>query len=188
MEGTRQDINDVINIVVVANNKTITDTMSDFLNGNGVCVNFGNVSEGLDKKVKNQANSKLYKEGQQLVVRKTEILSIYHFRFQMSFGNFNQAAKSAVQIVQQEMDQGNYKQARDFLFETKRNFSSKKIQVKLSITRLLGLIHSYLQAKKWVALKDKYVAARLLPHMARNMSKFSYYDVQVLTFTVIMCC
>ncbi|KAA6371285.1 MAG: hypothetical protein EZS28_033188 [Streblomastix strix] len=133
-EGTRQDINDVIDIVAGTNNKTITDTMSDFLNGNGVGANFGSVSEGMDQKVKNDASDKSDKEGQLLVVRKADILPIDLFRFQMALGNYNQAAKSAVQVVQQEMDQGNYKRARDFLFETKRDFKLKKKRVKLSIT------------------------------------------------------
>ncbi|KAA6369820.1 MAG: hypothetical protein EZS28_034653, partial [Streblomastix strix] len=123
-EGTHQDINDAIDIVAGANNKTITDTMSDFLNENGVGVNFGRISEGLDQKVKNEAKSKSDNERQLPLARKAEILSIYHFRFQM--------------------------------------------------------------AKKWIALKDTYLAARLILHVAQNMSNFLKHDAQILTFTVII--
>ncbi|KAH7831064.1 putative WD repeat-containing protein 19 [Monocercomonoides exilis] len=122
-----------------------------------------------------------------MTTQKAPVLPIDLFRFYMAIGNMKQAVHSALSVSAKEMDNKNYKAARDFLFHTETELRSKAVAVPQSLSRMLNLIHSYFQAKQWVNRKNDFLAARLLIRCAKNISKFSSFAVPILTMTVMEC-
>eukprot|EP00163_Fabomonas_tropica_P013367 TRINITY_DN2487_c0_g1_i2.p1 TRINITY_DN2487_c0_g1~~TRINITY_DN2487_c0_g1_i2.p1 ORF type:complete len:1366 (-),score=364.25 TRINITY_DN2487_c0_g1_i2:113-4210(-) len=111
----------------------------------------------------------------------------YIFRLYMMLGNFVQAARTAVIIARQEQDLGNYKPARDLLFETYRELEQVDVAVSADLKAALVLLHSYILARALGKAGNHVAGARMLLRVAKNISKFPMHTVKVLTATVIEC-
>jgi WD repeat-containing protein 19 len=111
----------------------------------------------------------------------------YIYRLYMALGNYPQAVKTAIIIGRQEQELGNYKLARDVLFETHRELDAQKIRVPLALRRSLLLLHSYALVKKLVRSEQHGRAAAMLVRVVRSLSKFPAHAVPILTSAVIEC-
>ena len=111
----------------------------------------------------------------------------YIFRLYMALGNYPQAAKTAMIIARQEQQVGNYKIARNTLYETYHELEVRNIKVPLALRKSLLLLHSYLIVKKLIRMKAAADSARMLLRVAQNISQFPSHQVQILTSTVIQC-
>lgn len=107
------------------------------------------------------------------------------FKTHMAVGNYALAARTANIIAGQEQALGNYKGARDMLFEALRELMLRNLPVPTELTNSLVLLHSYIMVKSVIVLGDHMTAARLLLRVARSISKFPSHVVPILTTTVI---
>ncbi|KAH3756601.1 WD repeat membrane protein [Pelomyxa schiedti] len=109
------------------------------------------------------------------------------FRLFMALGEHLQAARTAIIIARQEQLVGNYTTAHKVILETFRILVANKIKVLPDLRRTLCLLHSYLLAKTLISRKFHEAGARMLVRVARNISKFPTYTVQILVSTVLEC-
>uniref|UniRef100_A0A914QHC5 Uncharacterized protein n=1 Tax=Panagrolaimus davidi TaxID=227884 RepID=A0A914QHC5_9BILA len=100
---------------------------------------------------------------------------------------YSEAAKTAMILSQDEQKRGNYKVARDLLFQMHRQLISNNLHVSSSMLDALILLHSYLIVKPLIKRNDQKAAARMLIRVANNISLFSTHMVDILTSTVIVC-
>lgn len=174
--GTEEDIDGAIDIISHTKNDLLVHLLEEFLQSGGT--------------IREPAPANKEGKGERtggMTIRKAQVRPIHMFRFQMTLGDMGAAARAAVNVALKEMDNKNYKGARDFLFQTEQDFRAKNHPIPTSITRLLTLLQSYFQAKKWIARKNDYLGARLLVRCSRNISKFKEYAVQILSMTVMEC-
>mmetsp|Transcript_44380 Transcript_44380/g.108454 ORF Transcript_44380/g.108454 Transcript_44380/m.108454 type:complete len:1358 (+) Transcript_44380:80-4153(+) len=112
----------------------------------------------------------------------------YIFRLYIALGNYRQAARTAVLIARQEMQElGNYKVAHKMLFDMFKDLDSQSIPVPRELEETLMLLHSYVLVKVLVKMGDHEAGARMLIRAAKNISKFPTHVVPILTSTVIEC-
>eukprot|EP00771_Trimastix_marina_P001515 gnl/Trimastix_PCT/2596.p1 GENE.gnl/Trimastix_PCT/2596~~gnl/Trimastix_PCT/2596.p1 ORF type:complete len:1355 (+),score=466.46 gnl/Trimastix_PCT/2596:60-4124(+) len=109
------------------------------------------------------------------------------FYLYVVLGDYPQATKTALSIVQQHQEMGNYKLAHDFLVRTHSQLQERGVDFPLEMARALRLLHSYVIAKKMSRLRQTKPAARMLVRVAKNISQFSGHIISILTFTVITC-
>lgn len=109
------------------------------------------------------------------------------YRLYMALGKYAQAAKTAVIISKQEQDLGNYRYARQVLYQTQRELMQMNMKVPKNLRQAFSLIHSYLLVKGLAKSGDHLNAARMLIRVANNISKFPAHDVSILTSCVIEC-
>ena len=111
----------------------------------------------------------------------------YVYRLYMALGKYAQAAKTAVIIAKQEQDLGNYRYARQVLYQTQRELMQMSMNVPKNLRQAFSLIHSYLLVKNLAKSGDHLNAARMLIRVANNISKFPAHDASILTSCVIEC-
>jgi len=110
------------------------------------------------------------------------------YKLYTALGNYRQAARTAVLIARQEMQElGNYKVAHKMLYDMFRDLDSGNIPVPRELEETLMLLHSYILVKVLVKQGDHEAAARMLIRAAKNISKFPKHLVPILTSTVIEC-
>ncbi|VDO96863.1 unnamed protein product [Soboliphyme baturini] len=98
-----------------------------------------------------------------------------------------EAAKTAMIIAQQEQMKGNYRKARDLLFEMYSELMKKNIKIPQELQNNLMLIHSYLLIKSLTKRGENMLAARMLIRVVKNISLFPTHAVKILTSAVIQC-
>eukprot|EP00793_Prasinoderma_coloniale_P004677 PRCOL_00000438-RA len=111
----------------------------------------------------------------------------YLFRLHMALGNYDQAARAAVLVAQQEQELGQYKVAHAQLLSTTRELRRQSRRAPNELSRQLMLLHSYVLVRSQVRMGNHEQAARLLVRVARNISRFPAHVVPILTSTVIEC-
>ncbi|KNE64085.1 hypothetical protein AMAG_09147 [Allomyces macrogynus ATCC 38327] len=111
----------------------------------------------------------------------------YIFKLYMSLEQFREAARIAVIIAREEWVAGNYRAARDVLFETQRQLVAGKHHVPAQMRHMLLLLHSYILVKVLVRQDDHLGGARMLARVSRNISQFPAHVVPILTSTVLEC-
>jgi tetratricopeptide (TPR) repeat protein len=109
------------------------------------------------------------------------------YRLYMALKKYEEAAKTALIITNQEMELGKYEEARQVVAETIRSLEDSNMKVNLQLKQLFILLHSYHLAKLYLQQSDDLSAARLLLRVAANVSKFKNHVVQILTSAVIIC-
>ncbi|CEF65464.1 Tetratricopeptide-like helical domain-containing protein [Strongyloides ratti] len=109
------------------------------------------------------------------------------FKFYISTAKYKEAAKVAVIISDNEQFKGNYRVARDLLFQMSQELFKKNIRLPNTIKSSLVLVHSYLLVKPLMASKRPEIASRLLIRIVQNISKFPSHKIQILTSTVVVC-
>ena len=90
-------------------------------------------------------------------------------------------------IAKQEQDLGNYRYARQVLYQTQRELVQMNMNVPKNLRQSFSLIHSYLLVKGLAKSGDHLNAARMLIRVANNISKFPAHDASILTSCVIEC-
>lgn len=109
------------------------------------------------------------------------------FRLYMARKEYKAAAKTAVIISTEEQINGNYKRARDILFNMAVELKLNNLKISAEMMSSLMLLHSYVLVKIHVKRNDHIKAAILLIRVADNMSKFPAHIVPILTSAVIEC-
>uniref|UniRef100_A0A0N5CG41 TPR_REGION domain-containing protein n=1 Tax=Strongyloides papillosus TaxID=174720 RepID=A0A0N5CG41_STREA len=109
------------------------------------------------------------------------------FKFYISMKKYKEAAKVAVIISDNEQLKGNYRVARDLLFQMTQELFKNNIEMPNTIKQSLVVVHSYLLVKPLMATKRPEIAGRLLIRVLQNISKFPSHRIQILTSTVVVC-
>ncbi|GFH27640.1 flagellar associated protein, partial [Haematococcus lacustris] len=111
----------------------------------------------------------------------------YRFKLNIAMGQFNDAAKDALELARFEQEEGNYRVAHDKLFATVRQLDALNFKPPTELLRALMLLHSYTLVKSLININDHTCAARMLVRVARSISKFPKHIVPILTSTIIEC-
>ncbi|CAE7671037.1 Wdr19, partial [Symbiodinium sp. KB8] len=118
----------------------------------------------------------------------------YIFKLYMALDNFEQAAKAAIVIADNQRIAGNYRVAHGVLFEMHRELMGEKsgssandVRVPSALVGSLELLHSYVLARRLVKSGDHEGAARLLLRCVDDLSRFAFNATAVLTMTVVEC-
>uniref|UniRef100_A0A0N4ZGZ8 TPR_REGION domain-containing protein n=1 Tax=Parastrongyloides trichosuri TaxID=131310 RepID=A0A0N4ZGZ8_PARTI len=109
------------------------------------------------------------------------------FKFYISVSKYKEASKVAVIISDTEQSKGNYRVARDLLFQMAQELFRNKLPMPNIMKSSLMLVHSYLLVKPLIASKRPDIAGRLLIRISQNLSKFPAHKIQILTSTVVVC-
>jgi WD repeat-containing protein 19 len=109
----------------------------------------------------------------------------YVFKLYIVLENYERAAQTAVMIAEQELEFGNYANARRVLFDTYQELRSHHVSIPQKLRRTLLLLHSYVIVKPLMKSGDHESAARMLLRVAKNISKFQQHIVPILTLTVV---
>ncbi|GLC35581.1 hypothetical protein PLESTB_000191100 [Pleodorina starrii] len=111
----------------------------------------------------------------------------FRFKLNIAMGQFQEAARDALEMARFEQEEGNYRVAHDKLFSTVKQLEALNTKPPSELMRALMLLHSYTLVKSLIAINDHTTAARMLVRVARNISKFPKHIVPILTSTVIEC-
>jgi WD repeat-containing protein 19 len=112
----------------------------------------------------------------------------YIYRLYMALKKYDEAAKTAMIIAQQELERGCYALANAVLVETIRKLEDLNMKVPLLMRQIFILLHSYELVKTMIKRQEHYNAAKLLLRVAQNISRFPRNKVpSILTATVIEC-
>ncbi|GMH41872.1 hypothetical protein BSKO_09782 [Bryopsis sp. KO-2023] len=111
----------------------------------------------------------------------------YIFELYIALGQYDEAAKSSLELAAFEQVHGNYRQAHSQLFTTSQRLLSLGQQLPLELNRALTLLHSYVIVRSQTNLQNHMTGARLLIRVAQNVSKFPAHTVNILVSTVIEC-
>ncbi|XP_022643860.1 WD repeat-containing protein 19-like [Varroa destructor] len=111
----------------------------------------------------------------------------YLCRLYINVGRYNDAAKIAVVIAEEEQDSGNYKLAHSILLSMHKQLMDNEINFPLELINSLHVLHSYILAKIHVKRSDHLRAAKLLMRISNNLKRFPSHAVKILTSTVIEC-
>uniref|UniRef100_A0AC34QFN3 Uncharacterized protein n=1 Tax=Panagrolaimus sp. JU765 TaxID=591449 RepID=A0AC34QFN3_9BILA len=95
------------------------------------------------------------------------------FRLYVEMHMYSEAAKTAIILSQEEQKRGNYKLARDLLFQMHRQLIIHNLRVPSNMIDALVLLHSYLIVKPLVKRNEQKNAARMLIRVADQISSFS---------------
>ncbi|ORZ37585.1 hypothetical protein BCR44DRAFT_1430495 [Catenaria anguillulae PL171] len=109
------------------------------------------------------------------------------FRLYMSLGQVREAARTAVVISRDEWAAGNYRPARDVLWETTNELRKNKYHVPAQMRHMLMLLHSYVLVKILIRNDDHLGGARMLTRVSKSISRFPAHVVPILTSTVLEC-
>uniref|UniRef100_A0A7E4VS44 WD_REPEATS_REGION domain-containing protein n=1 Tax=Panagrellus redivivus TaxID=6233 RepID=A0A7E4VS44_PANRE len=109
------------------------------------------------------------------------------FRLYVSLQMYSEAAKTAMILSQAEQQRGNYKVARDLLYQMYKQLVINNLHVPASLMDSLIILHSYLVVKSLIKRNDQKNAARMLIRVANHISLFASHTVDILTSTVIVC-
>jgi WD repeat-containing protein 19 len=82
-------------------------------------------------------------------------------------GQFQAAARDAMELARFEQEEGNYRVAHDKLFSTIKQLESLSTRPPSDLLRQLMLLHSYTLVKSLIAINDHVGAARMLVRVAR---------------------
>lgn len=111
----------------------------------------------------------------------------FRFKLNIAMGQYQEAARDAMEMARFEQEEGNYRIAHDKLFATVKQLEGLGRAPPSDLMRALMLLHSYTLVKSLIAINDHGTAARMLVRVARNISKFPKHVVPILTSTVIEC-
>lgn len=111
----------------------------------------------------------------------------YLFAMYMANGQYQEASQTAILIAKEDQNTGNYRTARDLLYQMYIELREHGIKIPSEMRHSLMLLHSYILVKLHVKRGDHDKAARLLLRVASNISKFPSHIVALLTSTVIEC-
>ncbi|XP_018332353.1 WD repeat-containing protein 19 isoform X2 [Agrilus planipennis] len=111
----------------------------------------------------------------------------YLFQLYMARKQYKDATKSALIIANEEQINGNYKNARDILFNMYQELKINGISIPQDMYHTLMLLHSYILVRLHIRRGNHLLSARLLLRVAENISKFPTHIVPILTSTVIEC-
>lgn len=111
----------------------------------------------------------------------------YLFKLHMALSNHEQAARTAVVVAKQEMEEGNYRSAHAHLYQVQRELILRKKHTPQDLISQLVLLHSYTLVKMYVKHGEHQRAARLLKRVGANISSFPTHTVPILTSCVIEC-
>ncbi|KAJ1508939.1 WD repeat-containing protein 19 [Coelomomyces lativittatus] len=111
----------------------------------------------------------------------------YIFQLYMKLGQFREAMRTALGIARDEWNIGNYRSARDILFETLIQLRNAKQRVSGQLIRMLFLLHSYMLVKPLIKLEEHNNCARMLSRVSKSISRFQTHVIPILTSTVIEC-
>lgn len=96
----------------------------------------------------------------------------YLFRLYMARKHYKDAAKTAVIIANQEQVAGNYRSAHDLLFSMYQELRRNNLSIATDMRHNLILLHRYTLVRIHVKLGNHLLAAKLLVHVAANISQF----------------
>uniref|UniRef100_A0AC35U0Z1 WD repeat-containing protein 19 n=1 Tax=Rhabditophanes sp. KR3021 TaxID=114890 RepID=A0AC35U0Z1_9BILA len=108
------------------------------------------------------------------------------FRYYIELEKYQDAAKVAVILAENEQAKGNYRSVRDLLLQMALELLKHKIDLPANMYDALMVIHSYLLVKVHSQNKRPMLAARLLMRVRDNLSKFPQHQVPILTSLVII--
>ncbi|KAG8231539.1 hypothetical protein J437_LFUL008080 [Ladona fulva] len=96
----------------------------------------------------------------------------YVFQLYMARKQYDEAAKTALIIANEEQNAGNYRHAHSVLYSMCRELRSKGLRVASEMQEGLALLHSYALVRLHVKRGDHLKAARMLVRVAGSISKF----------------
>ncbi|KAI9219239.1 hypothetical protein BC828DRAFT_386629 [Blastocladiella britannica] len=109
------------------------------------------------------------------------------FRLYMSLGQVREAARTALVIARDDWAGGNYRPARDVLWETAVELRKLDAHIPAQMLHMLALLHSYILVKVVIRMDDHVAGARMLVRVSKNISWFPSHVIQILTSTVLEC-
>uniref|UniRef100_A0A5S6PZ42 WD repeat-containing protein 19 n=1 Tax=Trichuris muris TaxID=70415 RepID=A0A5S6PZ42_TRIMR len=109
------------------------------------------------------------------------------FQFYVLLERFNDAAKVAVSLAREKQREGQYRLARDLLFNFHQTLKKKHVTIPFELNETLMLLHTYLLVKRLIKRKEHSQAARLLIRISENINDFSAHVVKIFTLTAIEC-
>ncbi|KFD71471.1 hypothetical protein M514_10553 [Trichuris suis] len=111
----------------------------------------------------------------------------YLFQFYILLERFSDAAKVAISIAQEKQREGQYRLARDLLFNLHQTLKKKSVSIPFELNETLMQLHTYLLVKSLIKRKEHSLAARLLIRISENINNFSTHAVKIFTLTAIEC-
>lgn len=113
----------------------------------------------------------------------------YLYRLHIALKRYDTASQTALLIVKQEQEIGNYQLAHKVLIETIGYLEDANMKVMSELRELFILLHSYVLAKVLANSKHNQHenAARLLIRVCQHISKFPNHGAKILVSTVIEC-
>lgn len=111
----------------------------------------------------------------------------YIFKLHMALGNYEQAARTAVVVANQERQRGNYASAHLHLYQGYKELLDKRMHIPHELASQLVLLHSYVLAKIYVKAEEHSLAAALLQRVGSSISSFPAHTVPILTSCVVEC-
>ncbi|CAI9647951.1 WD repeat-containing protein dyf-2 [Caenorhabditis elegans] len=109
------------------------------------------------------------------------------FRLYVGLGRTKDAAQTAVVVAQIHQAKGNYRIARDLLFQMHQQLREKMMRIPLDMNKSLMAIHSYIIVKALINRKETLLAARLLIRTCGEIQRFPTHVVPILTSSVVIC-
>lgn len=111
----------------------------------------------------------------------------YLFRLYMARKQFQEAAKTAVIIANQEQVSGNYRVAHDMLFTMYQELKINGLTVPSEMKMSLALLHSYILVRLHLKRGDHLKCANMLIRVAENISLFPSRKLQQDSFNCKLC-
>lgn len=96
----------------------------------------------------------------------------YLFRLYMARKQFQEAAKTALIIANQEQVNGNYRVAHDMLFTMYQELKGNNLTIPAEMKASLALLHSYILVRLHLKRGDHLKCANMLVRVAENISLF----------------
>eukprot|EP00040_Diaphanoeca_grandis_P026894 m.151683 g.151683 ORF g.151683 m.151683 type:complete len:1363 (+) comp30773_c0_seq2:182-4270(+) len=113
--------------------------------------------------------------------------AVYLFKMYKALQHFPEAAKTAVVIARDEQNNGNYKNAKNVLFDMYRQLHEEEIRIPNDMAQNLMILHSYSIVKLQKRLGNNKKAARMLIRVSNVISSFPIHVVNLLTSCVVLC-
>ena len=113
----------------------------------------------------------------------------HHFltRLYILLGDYRQACDIAITLANDEQKFSNYKAAHQILLDLYIGLKEKNLPVSYELNHRLGVLHSYLLAKKLFKLKQHMKGARNILRVANNMTMFEEDKVKIMTIAAVEC-
>ena len=113
--------------------------------------------------------------------------SNYIYKLYIALKKYEEAAKTAIIIADQEQEIGNYTLAHSVLYEATQYLEVAKVKIPQTLRQKFILLHSYMLVKSLVRAGNHTGASRLLQRVIHSISQFPQHIVAILTSAVIEC-
>lgn len=108
----------------------------------------------------------------------------YLFRLYMARKQFQEAAKTALIIANQEQINGNYRIAHDMLFTMYQELKNNGLTIPAEMKENLALLHSYILVRLHLKRGDHLKCANMLIRVAENISSFPSRKQKLLYYKI----